>query len=104
VAFFITGTSLVWRPSIPAALIVLANPRMRCQCSQSNSHPNPLVLLMLESEAARAKDTDIKFVAPTISAKAATLDNRIVDFLVFMQKPTVSKVQKPTTVEAAYCL
>jgi len=104
VAFFLTGTSLVWQPSIPAALIVLANPRMRCQCSQSNSHPNPLVLLMLESEAARAKDTDIKFVAPTISAKAATLDNRIVDFLVFMQKPTVSKVQKPTTVEAAYCL
>src|SRR3954451_2132754 len=37
------------------------------------------------SEAASAKDTDIKLVAPTISAKAATLDNRIVDFLVFMQ-------------------
>jgi hypothetical protein len=40
-----------------------------------------------QSEAARAKDTDIKLVAPTISAKAATLDNRIVDFLVFMQNP-----------------
>jgi hypothetical protein len=40
-----------------------------------------------QSEAARAKDTDIKFVAATISAKAATLDNRIVDFLVFMQNP-----------------
>lgn len=40
-----------------------------------------------QSDAARAKDTDIKLVAPTISAKAATLDNRIVDFLVFMQNP-----------------
>jgi hypothetical protein len=40
-----------------------------------------------QSEAAHAKDTDIKLVAPTISAKAATLDNRIVDFLVFMQNP-----------------
>ena len=40
-----------------------------------------------QSEAARAKDTGIKLVAPTISAKAATLDNRIVDFLVFMQNP-----------------
>jgi hypothetical protein len=40
-----------------------------------------------QSEAARAKDTDIKLGAPTISAKAATLDNRIVDFLVFMQNP-----------------
>jgi hypothetical protein len=40
-----------------------------------------------QSEAARAKDTDIKLVAPTISAKAVTLDNRIVDFLVFMQNP-----------------
>ena len=37
-----------------------------------------------QSEAAHAKDTDIK---PTISAKAATLDNRIVDFLFFMQNP-----------------
>jgi hypothetical protein len=40
-----------------------------------------------QSEAARAKDTGIKLVAPTISAKAATLDNRIVDFLFFMQNP-----------------
>jgi hypothetical protein len=40
-----------------------------------------------QSEAARAKDTDIKLVAATISAEAATLDNRIVDFLVFMQNP-----------------
>jgi hypothetical protein len=38
-----------------------------------------------QSEAARAKDADIKFVAATISAKAATLENRIVDFLVFVQ-------------------
>jgi hypothetical protein len=45
-----------------------------------------------QSEAARAKDTGIKLVAPTISAKAATLDNRIVDFLVFMQKPTLTKL------------
>src|SRR5580765_323288 len=36
-----------------------------------------------QSEAARAKDTDIKFVAAATSAKAATLGNRIVDFLVF---------------------
>jgi len=28
VAFFITGTSLVWQPSIPAALIVLAITQM----------------------------------------------------------------------------
>src|SRR4051794_34995896 len=37
-----------------------------------------------QSEVARVKDTDIKLVAPTISAKAATLDNRIVGLLVFM--------------------
>src|SRR5882724_2398794 len=36
-----------------------------------------------QSEAASAGDTDIEPVAPTISAKAATLDNRMVDFLVF---------------------
>src|SRR5262249_11129330 len=36
-----------------------------------------------QSEAASARDTDIEPVAPTISAKAATLDNHIVDFLVF---------------------
>jgi hypothetical protein len=36
-----------------------------------------------QSEAAGAGDTDIELVAPTISAKLATLDNRIVDFLVF---------------------
>jgi hypothetical protein len=40
-----------------------------------------------QSEAARAKDTDIKLSAPTISAKASTLDNSIVDFLVFTQNP-----------------
>jgi hypothetical protein len=43
-------------------------------------------------EAARANDADIKLGAPTVSAKAATLDNRIVDFLFFMQKPTPTKV------------
>jgi hypothetical protein len=32
-----------------------------------------------QSEAASAKDTDIEPVAPTISANAATLENRIVD-------------------------
>ncbi|MEH2520719.1 hypothetical protein V1279_006292 [Bradyrhizobium sp. AZCC 1610] len=37
-----------------------------------------------QSEAANAKDADIEPVAPTPSAKAATLDNRIVDFLVLM--------------------
>jgi hypothetical protein len=40
-----------------------------------------------QSEAARAKDTDIELAASTIRANAATLDNRIVDFLVFMQNP-----------------
>jgi hypothetical protein len=44
-----------------------------------------------QSEAARANDADIKLGAPTISAKAATLDNRIVDFL-FHAKPTLTKV------------
>ena len=38
-----------------------------------------------QSEAASALGTDIEPVAPTISAKAATLDNRIVDFLIFVQ-------------------
>src|SRR6185312_8236494 len=37
-----------------------------------------------QSEAAGARDTDIGPVAPMISAKAATLDTHIVDFLVFM--------------------
>jgi hypothetical protein len=37
-----------------------------------------------QSEAARANDADIKLGAPTISAKAATLDDRMVDFLAFM--------------------
>src|SRR5216684_7599827 len=44
-----------------------------------------------QSEAASAKDTDMKLVAPTISAKAATFDKRIVDFLVFFAKPTLTK-------------
>src|SRR5882672_9292163 len=35
-----------------------------------------------QSEAASAKDTGMKHAAPTVSAKAATFDNRIVDFLV----------------------
>jgi hypothetical protein len=35
-----------------------------------------------QSEAASAGDADIEPVAPTISAKAAILDNRMVDFLV----------------------
>jgi hypothetical protein len=39
-----------------------------------------------QSEAARAKDTDVELGAPTKNAKAATLDNRIPDF-VFMQNP-----------------
>jgi hypothetical protein len=40
-----------------------------------------------QSEAARANDADIKLGASTISAKAATVDNRIVDFLFFMLNP-----------------
>ena len=40
-----------------------------------------------QSEAASARDADIEPAAPTISAKAATLDNRMVDFLVFVQNP-----------------
>src|SRR6478672_3747240 len=35
-----------------------------------------------QSEAASAGDADIEPVAPTISAKAATLDNRIIELLV----------------------
>ena len=35
-------------------------------------------------EAARANDADIKLVAPTMSAKAATLDNCTAAFFVFM--------------------
>jgi hypothetical protein len=35
-----------------------------------------------QSEAASAGDADIEPVAPTISAKAATLDNRMVELLV----------------------
>jgi len=35
-----------------------------------------------QSEAARAKDMDVRFGTPTISAKAATFDNRMADFLV----------------------
>src|SRR6266566_770422 len=41
-----------------------------------------------QSEAASASDTDIEPAAATISAKTATLDNRIVDFLVLMQMQT----------------
>jgi len=37
-----------------------------------------------QSEAASARDRDIEPVAPTISANAATLDNRKLGFLVFM--------------------
>jgi len=40
------------------------------------------VINVEQSEAARAKDTDIG--ATTISAKAATVHNRMVDFLVFI--------------------
>jgi hypothetical protein len=40
------------------------------------------VINVEQSEAARAKDTDIG--ATTISAKAATLHNRMVDFLIFI--------------------
>src|SRR5829696_8417990 len=38
-----------------------------------------------QSEAASAGDTDIEPVAPTTSAKMATLDNRMVDVLAFIQ-------------------
>jgi len=41
-----------------------------------------------QSEAARAEDTGIEPVASKISAKATTVDNRVVDFLVFMQNHT----------------
>src|SRR5262249_21878216 len=41
------------------------------------------VINVEQSEAARAKDTDIG--ATTISAKAATLHNRMVDFLVLIR-------------------
>jgi hypothetical protein len=45
------------------------------------------VINVEQSEAARTKDTGIKLVASTISVKATTLGNRVVDFLVFMQDP-----------------
>jgi hypothetical protein len=38
-----------------------------------------------QSGAASAGDTDVEPVAATISAKATTIDNRMVGFLVFMQ-------------------
>ena len=40
-----------------------------------------------QSEAAHAKDTDIQFVAATTSAKAATVDKRNVEILVFIRIP-----------------
>src|SRR3954470_24139383 len=40
-----------------------------------------------QSEAARAKDRRVKLVTPTTRTKAATLDNRIVDFPLFLQDP-----------------
>jgi len=48
-----------------------------------------------QSEAARANDADIEPWVPTISAKAATFDNRIPDFLFparFEQNPTPTEV------------
>src|SRR6185369_10839194 len=39
-----------------------------------------------QSEAASAGGADIEAVAPTISAKAATLDNRMVDFPRFQKR------------------
>jgi hypothetical protein len=53
-----------------------------------------------QSEAARANDTDIMFGAATISAKAATLDNRMVDFLVFMQDPHWPEFPQATAIGA----
>jgi hypothetical protein len=49
--------------------------------------------------AVRANDTDVKLGAPTISAKAATLDNRIVDFLIFMRDPHRPKFTRVTRLE-----
>ncbi len=40
-----------------------------------------------QSEAARTKGTGIKPAASAMSAKATTLDDHVVDFLVFMQNP-----------------
>src|SRR3989442_5687476 len=50
-----------------------------------------------QSAAASAGDTDIDPATPTISAKAATLDNRIVDVLVFTQNgnPALPKSLSP---------
>ena len=50
-----------------------------------------------QSEAARAKDTDIEPIASTISAKATSLDIRVVDFLVSMQN-----LPSPKFVKLAY--
>jgi hypothetical protein len=54
-----------------------------------------------QSEAARANDTDIKLGAATISAKAASSDNRMVDFLVFRQNPHRPKYPRTTATGTA---
>jgi hypothetical protein len=41
-----------------------------------------------QSEAASARDADIELATPTISAKAATLDNRIVEPFIRIRRPT----------------
>jgi hypothetical protein len=43
-----------------------------------------------QSEAARAKDTGVKPAVPATSARAATLDNRMVDLLAFTQTLTMA--------------
>jgi hypothetical protein len=52
-----------------------------------------------QSEAASAADTDIEPVAPTISAKAANLDDRIVGFLVFRQTHTYQNFLRRSRLE-----
>src|SRR5215217_8046876 len=51
-----------------------------------------------QSEAASAGDTDIEPVAPTTSAKMATLDNRMVDVLAFIQNAGWSFTEVATPV------
>jgi hypothetical protein len=71
--------------TVPRFLIwnIQLSPDLRSMSAVEFSPQSAGVTNVEQSEAARAKDTDIG--ATTISAKAAAVDDRIVDFLVFIQ-------------------
>jgi hypothetical protein len=54
-----------------------------------------------QSEAARVDDTDIKLTT-TISAKAATLDSRMINLRVFMQDPHTDQSFPQATAIGSY--